>query len=200
MTAQFTEVNGKSGVQTPYNADFVTALKRRVPSAHWTGKTWLFDEASRPDVEALVAEFYPTGLQTVRITWPALDRDKPQIDGVDLATINRDLWGWKRNCSIEFRVISESVESGGSGRYPGLFGELVIEAKIRPGANISPTPESVEVIEDAQPEAAPEIENPLAQFSDQDLIAELRGRGYEVGATKSAQPNMFGGLEIAGVK
>lgn len=198
-TAQFVEINGKPGVKTPYNADFVTALKRRVPSAQWEGfkKTWLFDKASRPDVEALVGEFYPTGLQTVRITWPSLDRDKPQIDGVDLASISRDSWNWKRNCPVEFRVISESLKSGGSAKYPGLFGELIIEAKIRADANISPIPESVEVIEEVVP---PEVvaENPLAQFGDQELIAELRSRGYEVGTAKIENP--FGGLEIAGVK
>lgn len=177
MSVKFIESSkeGRLGVTTPYNADFVKRLKQQVPSAKWNGNAWFFDEISKSDVEELVNEFYPSddALQKVIITWSHLHRDNPQIDGVSLANVNRDYWNWRNNCPIQFKVISVDIESGGSRKSPGLYGSLTIEARIRPNASISPKPDSIEIIENGQ-----EF-NPLAKFSTEELLAELKKRGIK---------------------
>jgi hypothetical protein len=65
------------------------------------------------------------------------------------------------------------IESGGSRKSPGLYGSLTIEARIRPNASISPKPDSIEIIENGQ-----EF-NPLAKFSTEELLAELKKRGIK---------------------
>lgn len=169
------KIEGRSGVISPYNADFVKELKRNVPSAKWNGSAWFFDDISRPDVEELVAKFFPgrESLQRVIITWNELVRDDPQIDGVSLATINRDWWNWKKNCPIQFKVVKADIDSGGSRKNPGLFGNLVIEAFIRPGASVKPIPDNMEVIENGKEY------NPLEIFPTEDLVAELKRRDYD---------------------
>lgn len=174
MTVEFKEskIKGRWGVFTPYNGDFVKALKANVPSAKWNGEGWFFDEISKADVEKLVETFFPShdALDTVVIEWD-LNRDNPQIDGTSLATVERDYWNWKKNCPVEFRVVESEISSGGSRKNPGLYGRLVIEAKIRPGANFSPEPLQVEVVENG------DVPNPLAEFLTEDLVAELKRRG-----------------------
>lgn len=166
------KIEGRAGVFTPFNRAFVDELKRNVPSAKWNGEAWFFDEMSRSEVEALVEKYFPgeDTFETVRIEWD-LSRDDPQIDGVSLASIDRDFWSWRRDCPVQFKVIEAGdVNSGGSRKNPGLFGKLVIEAKVRPGAMITPKPVSVIVVENG---VAP---NPLSNFSTEALIAELKRR------------------------
>ena len=142
---------GRIGVFTPFNGDFVKELKSMIPSAKWNGEGWFFDEISQNQVEKLVEKYFPSedALQLVRIEWE-LSRDDPQVDGISLASISRDYWNWRKNCPIQFKVIENDATSGGSRKSPGLYGRLVIEAKIRPDANISPEPKSVAVIEDLE--------------------------------------------------
>jgi hypothetical protein len=134
--------SGKLGIETPYNAKFVEELKVNMASGV---------------------------LQKVRITWD-LSREAPQIDGVNLASITRDWWNWRKDCPVDFKVVEQDLDSGGSRKSPGLFGKLVIETSVRPGADISPSAK-VEIIE------AGEKPNPLADFSTEELLAELKRRG-----------------------
>lgn len=110
----------------------------------------------------------------VRITWN-LNRDSPEIDGIALANISRDWWSWRQgafNCPVDFKVIEQNLKSGGSRNNPGLYGKLVIEATISPDADISPAAE-VTIIENG------EAPNPLASFSTEELLAELKARGIK---------------------
>lgn len=163
--------NGKLGIETPYNAKFVSELKASVPSAKWSRPYWTINPSGEDQAKELLTKFYPppTNLQKVRITWN-LERDAPQIDGVNLASINRDWWNWRKDCPIDFKVIEQDLYSGGSRKSPGLYGTLIIEASIRPDADISPSAE-IEIIEDG------EKPNPLAAFSTEELLAELKRRG-----------------------
>lgn len=167
--------NGQLAIKSPYNGNFVKDLKTLVPSADWKGQRWIINASGRDQAEALLEQYYPPEdqLQTVRIEW-LLERDNPQIDNVNLASISRDYWSWKRNCPIDFKVIEQSIDSGGSRNNPGLYGKLVIEAAIRPDAKITPLPTSIKIIEEG------ETPNPLADFSTEALVAELTRRGYEV--------------------
>jgi hypothetical protein len=166
------KIEGRTGVQTPYNADFVKELKTKVPSAKWSGKAWFFDDIALDDVKKLVSKYFPQEeqLNTARITWQ-LHRDDPQIDGISLASINRDYWNWRADCPVQFKVIEADIAAGGSRRSPGLYGNLIIEAKIRPEARITPEPKSVEILENG------DTPNPLTGISTEDLFAELERRG-----------------------
>lgn len=167
-----TEKDGKLLISSPYNGEFVAELKKSVPSAQWTGKRWAINISGKAQAENLLSKYYPSSeqLQTVKIEWD-LDRDNPQIDGTSLASVSRDVWNWRKDCPIDFKVIEQEVKSGGSRNHPGLFGKLVIEVAIRPDAVISPQPVSIDTV---KPGEAP---NPLAVFSTEDLLAELARRG-----------------------
>lgn len=163
--------SGKLGIETPYNAKFVEELKANIPSASWSRPYWTIAPSGEDQAKELLTKYFPASgvLQKVRITWD-LAREAPQIDGVNLASISRDWWNWRKDCPIDFKVIEQDLDSGGSRKNPGLFGKLVIETSVRPGADISPSAK-VEIIE------AGEKPNPLADFSTKELLAELKRRG-----------------------
>lgn len=167
--------SGKFAISSPYNAAFVEELKKSVPSARWSGGFWVINASGKEQAEKLLAQYYPSDdqLQKVRISW-SLDRDDPKIDGVSLASVSRDCWSWRRDCPIDFKIVSQDLESGGSRKNPGLYGELVIETKIRPGAKVEPSA-NVEILEDGENPNP----NPLADFSDKELLAELERRGVK---------------------
>lgn len=163
--------SGNLGIQTPYNGSFVNDLKASVPSARWSAPYWIIKPSGREQAEKLLGKYFPTEetLQKVRIEWE-LDRDNPTIDGTSLASVSRDYWKWRTDCPIDFKIIEQELESGGSRKSPGLYGKLVIETAIRPDALIEPSAE-IQVIEDG------ETPNPLAEFSTEELLAELKRRG-----------------------
>lgn len=163
--------SGNIGIETPFNEAFKDELKALVPSAKWQAPHWIINPSGLDQAKKLLAKYYPTEdlLQKVRIKWE-LDHDPPEIDGVALASVYRDWWSWRNNCPINFKVVTQGVATGGSHKNPGLYGPLIIEAKIRPGAKIYPSAE-VTILEDG------ETFNPLASFSDDELLVELARRG-----------------------
>jgi len=141
---------GRIGVQTrTYNADFVEELRRMVPSAKWSGTMWFFGESAKSQVVAIIEKYWPdesaANYQNVRISWN-LVRDQPRIDGAGLAYVSQGSWSWWPECPIKFTVIVNEAKSGGSIKNPVLNGRLVIEARIRIGARISPNAEEVEIL------------------------------------------------------
>lgn len=166
-------INGTTGIETPYNEAFKNELKALVPSTKWQAPYWVIKSSGEEQAQQLLAKYFPpeSELQKVRIKWD-LNRDAPEIDGVGLASVNRDWWGWRKDCTIDFQVIEHDLTSGGSRKSPGLYGKLIIEATIRPGATISPSAE-VTIIE------AGEVPGPLAGFSPEELLAELEARGVK---------------------
>jgi hypothetical protein len=165
--------DGNFGIKTPFNADFKDELKALIPSAKWQSPCWIIKASGKEQAKQLLAKYFPpeNELQKVRIEWD-LNRESPEIDGIGLANISRDWWGWRKDCPIDFKIIEQNLDSGGSRKNPGLYGQLVIEVAIRPGADISPSAE-VTVIEDG------EKANPLAGYSTEDLLAELEARGVK---------------------
>ena len=163
--------SGKLGIKTPYNESFVKELKASVPSSSWSRPYWTIAPSGEDQAKELLAKYFPAKeiLTKVRITWD-LSREAPQIDGVNLASISRDWWNWRKDCPLDFKVIEQDLESGGSQKNPGLFGKLIIEASVRPGAIVTPKAE-IEIVE------AGEKPNPLAGFSTEELLAELKRRG-----------------------
>ncbi len=165
--------SGNLGIKAPFNGAFKDELKALVPSAKWQRPYWIIKPSGEDQAKELLAKYYPpkAELQKVRIEWD-LDRESPEIDGVGLANINRDWWGWHKDCAIDFKIIEQDLSSGGSAKYPGLYGKLIIETIIRPDANISPKAE-IEIIENGT------VPNPLADFSTEELLAEIERRnGY----------------------
>lgn len=162
--------SGNLGIETPFNGTFKDELKALVPSARWQSPYWIIKPSGEEQVENLLAKYYPPDAmrQKVEIEWD-LDRESPEIDGVGLATISRDRWGWRRDCPIDFKIIEQDLKSGGSVKHPGLYGKLIIETTIRPGAVVSPMAQ-VKVIEEG------EKKNLLADFSTEDLLAEIERR------------------------
>lgn len=165
------------GIKTPFNADFKDELKTLVPSAKWQSPYWIIKPSGKEQAEELLAKYYPApeALQKVRIEWD-LDRESPEIDGVGLANISRDWWGWRKDCPIDFKIIEADIDSGGSRKNPGLFGTLIIEATIRPDANVSPAAD-VTIIENGE---APRPFTALDRYSTEELLAELEARGVSV--------------------
>ena len=164
------EVDGRVGIITPYNEAFKDELKAVTSSAKFrrTDGAWCFDEELRPEVMPLVDKFFTrTVWQRVTIR---LDRDDSlSIDGASLLYVNRDSWNFRRG-DVNFRVIEQAVQSGGSRANPHVSGTLVLDVEMREGAIIKPEPESVE------PVGEQEKPNPLANYAVDDLAAELARR------------------------
>lgn len=165
--------SGNIGIETPFNAAFKNELKALIPSAKWQSPLWIVSSLGEDQANELLEKYYPPEdeLQKVRIEW-ILDRESPEIDGINLASVSRDWWSWNKRCPIDFKIIEQELTSGGSSKYPGLFGKLSIETMIRPDAEISPKA-IVEIIENG------EVSNPLADFTTEELFAELETRGVK---------------------
>ncbi|MEE9612422.1 MAG: hypothetical protein V3W19_14305 [Desulfatiglandales bacterium] len=162
--------SGNLGIETPFNAAFKDELQALIPSANWLSPLWIISPLGEDQANELLAKYYPPQniLEKVRIEWD-LDRESPEIDGIGLANVSRDWWRWRKDCAIDFKVIEQSLTSGGSAKYPGLYGKLTVEVMIRPGAEISPRAVVV-TIKNGQ------VSNPLADFSTEELLAEIERR------------------------
>jgi hypothetical protein len=163
-------VDGRVGIVTPYNEQFKEELKAVTSSAKFrrADGAWCFDEELRPEVMPLVDKFFTrTSWQRVTIH---LDRDDNfSIDGANLLYVNRDNWSFRRG-DVNFRVVEQNLQSGGSRANPHVSGTLVLDVEMREGAIIKPEPKSVE------PVGEQEKPNPLANYAVDDLAAELARR------------------------
>lgn len=163
--------SGNLGIETSFNGAFKDELKALIPSAKWQSPYWVIKPNGEDQAKELLAKYYPleTELQKVRLEWN-LDRESPKIDGIRLANISRDWWGWRKDCPIDFKIIEQNLDSGGSAKYPGLYGKLIIEVTTRPDAKISPRAKIKMIEKGKKP-------NPLADFPTEDLLTELQSRG-----------------------
>lgn len=182
MSVQWLHANtdGRKAVKVPFNAEFNHELKQSVPSARFNqrGKReWSFDSAELPKVELLLEKYYLT-VQLMRVEWNGLHDSGVTIDGVDLLSVSRDWWGWRRDCPVGFRVVEASLESGGSRQYPNVSGDLVLDITCRPDAVFEPEPTSVTVLDEPIDER--QRPNPLLAYDDEALLAELARRGHRV--------------------
>lgn len=164
---------GRRAVATPYNAEFVKALRATVPSAKFLqiggDKVWEYDEEFQEDMELVLGEFY-TGAQWHELTFSLWKEANVSIDGIDLLWVNRDNWNFaKHTNSIQVKQVSNSLQSGGSRNNPHVSGELVVQVLMRPNAVISPAPETIAVIEQRPA-------NRLAAVPTADLLAEIARR------------------------
>lgn len=174
MGIKFVEsrAEGRMGIATPYNAQFVAELKEICPGAKYENvkePTWYFDEEAKEDVIALADKFFASA-RKMRVTWE-LSRDAAvTVDGVDLVTVNRD-YAKVRGSDFRAKVIESVLKAGGSRNNPHVSGRLVLELAIRPDALFSPEPESIEELPEQEPY------NPLAAVPTADLVAEIARRG-----------------------
>lgn len=168
-------IDGRIGVISPYNQLFVEELKRSVMSCKWKDgsgiEAWFFDEEFKEDALPVLEKFYGNP-QWHRVEF-ALDRDdNVTVDGVDMFSVFRDYWNWRRSFPFKRKVVEEKVSSGGSRRYPHLSGHLIIEIECRPDAVFDPEPVSV------TPVGERPKNNRLAVYPTGDLLAELARRGH----------------------
>lgn len=174
---------GRVGVHTPYNEEFVRELKLLVPSAKFSKATkavWFFDEEAKADVVALVAKYF-VNVRKVAVAWELSRCTDVTIDGARVLSIYQDNWSLARSGDVEARVINNSLSCVGSRRYPSVSGELVLEVLMREGAVISPEPISVEPSPEPQPSP-----NPLAAVPVGDMLIEMQRRGDELVGTVEA--------------
>lgn len=169
------KVEGRIGVVTPFNGQFVEELKALSSSAKFdrAAGAWFFDEEVKPEVLALVEKFFTSPRPWVRIEWGLRSEAAVTIDGIDLFWISRDRWNWRRDGGLEYRIIEQDLRSGGSMRYPNISGRAVIEIALRAGAVIRPEPDSIQPLEKEPKRPV----NPLEHFDTADLLAELERRG-----------------------
>lgn len=165
-------IEGRVRIDAPYNRAFKDRLKEVVPSATWVGGMWEYDEEAQPLVTELVNAFY------VHVTWKRIEFDfgsrggNPEIDGASLARVQRDYFRWQSD--IALKVVESDIESGGSRRYPALFGRVVLDVLIRDGAEISPEPISIsDALEVYRPD-------PLAGVSAGQMLKAMHGRETEL--------------------
>jgi len=166
------EVVGRIGVDTPFNEPFKDELKALVPSAKWGGYNnpyWFFDEEAKPDVIPILDKYFGNQVWQ-RITWTGVREGRISIDGASLVFVSRDYWKF-RSDDVTFRVVEQDLSSGGSRNNPVIAGDLVVEALVRPGADIYPEPAGVEEI------GEPEKKNPLGLYPADMLAQELIRRG-----------------------
>ena len=161
-----------AGIKSPYNADFVKQLKKSVPGCKWnsSSKVWFFEKIHLDTVLSLANEFWPNPetLNTYLIDWGLDGHSAPKIDGVEIINLNRDSWTWRNNCPFTIKPIEVDIKTGGSRRNPTVEGKFLVEVKLREGAQLTPEPDSMEIINEATQKP-----NPLESFSDDDLIKEL---------------------------
>lgn len=166
------EVDGRVGLVCPYNDNFRVELCALVPGARFDRRSsaWLFDEEQRHLVTPLVDRYF-TDTCWQRVTLELRSNDGVGVDGANLISMTRDRWWWRRDTAVRFRVVECDITAGGSRRYPYVSGRLVLDIDMRLGAEVSPSPIDVVVLDEQEPG------NPLANYATADLLAELARRG-----------------------
>lgn len=167
---------GRMGVCTPYNEEFVRELKQVVPSAKFakTPKSvWFFDEEAKGEVMALVRKYF-VDVRKVLVKWDLSRATEVTVDGARVISIFRDNWVVSRE-DVPPKVIRNGLSCTGSHRYPSVTGELVLEVLMRDGAIIYPEPTSIEDSPEPQPKPNPLVAVPVA-----DMLAEVERRGEEL--------------------
>lgn len=170
------EIEGRRGVQTPYNAEFVTQLKNIIPSATYDkiqGKpTWFYDEEDQAIVTDLVSHFF-INVQWLRLGFNFSGDYEVSVDGVHLIRLNRDDYTWRGDFRI--KVIEDEIRTGGSRRNPKLSGTAVIDVLCRPDAEIYPEPVFVK-----ESSVENHIPNPLDGVPAKDMLDNLSRRMGEL--------------------
>jgi len=165
-----------------YHPNLPTAAKRL--GGRWDGarKTWTFDARDEERVRKMARRIYgtdgsaPVQLITVRhrITTSDAMNDTVWLGGRQIATRRgRDL-----DVQLGEGVIiieGRFPEGGGSVKYPALKGDgVVLEIRDLPASLVRPEEGTDTWLVETVP--APEAPNPLADYIDDQLLAELRRR------------------------
>ena len=127
--------SGRLAVETPYNAGFVSELKRRVPAARWNRPYWTFPAEARATVEEIVAKYFPpeTAKRRYRVRFQGLERESgPVLAGMPLVDYGRDGHRFRHPDIIE--VVEDNLRAGGSRRNPHISGDFEVILKATPEA------------------------------------------------------------------
>lgn len=141
---------GRIAVIAPYNVTANNEYRRLM--GVWgrvnDDRAWLFDASHRAHLEQYLDAMFPlkSDLQEVVITFQmakAIDGEQftdtdeaPAIDGVELLSFGRDYVG-RINHAAVIEVVENTLDHGGSARYPRLSGMLKVRARIRSGASLT---------------------------------------------------------------
>ena len=127
--------SSRLAVETPYNAGFVSELKRRVPAARWNRPYWTFPAEARATVEEIVAKYFPpeTAKRRYRVRFQGLERESgPVLAGMPLVDYGRDGHRFRHPDIIE--VVEDNLRAGGSRRNPHISGDFEVIVKATPEA------------------------------------------------------------------
>jgi hypothetical protein len=119
-------------VRTPYNKYFVEEV-RMIPTRRWTGEAWEFNEAYRPEVEALVRKYFPLEVEEYSLhtlighsTLVEGVEYSPEIDGIGFISFSRDYAKAYNKGYPHIEILYQKLTPGGSRRHPHWGGKVVL--------------------------------------------------------------------------
>lgn len=101
--------DGRASIYTPFNRDFVAAIKTNIGGRRWDtdNKCWTVPEESLPQVRQIMMDVYG-------------ETDLPDTCGsVTVRVTFKDEWSVKRDDAVLFRKVLASARSRDSGARPG---------------------------------------------------------------------------------
>lgn len=159
---------------SPYHPDLPSSAK--AIGGRWSGYAWYFDARDEERVRSLAKDIYGFGEPTVTIRYVV---DNRECSGKQLFKFGR-LIAERRGRDSQVRlgdgviiVEGKFPSSAGSSKYPAIAShttKVVLEIRDVPVNLIDVDDPKIQVIGE-MPE-----ENPLASFSDEQLLAEIKRR------------------------
>lgn len=177
-------------VQTPYDSKYISELKKTISGYKWdpNRKVWLIPVDAEPVMQELLKKYFnysggPTE-KNVTIIITAKKELSTAADAVRFGPIPiAKASGRDSGAKVMQNVymLKGEIRSGGSTKHWMTY---VAEGSV---FKVKHVPISiaqqgdprwdVEIVEEDTPEKTLEIENPLSQFSDEEIIAEAKRRG-----------------------
>lgn len=173
----------------PYHPDLPARARQLGGKFDGYAKSWAFDGRDEARVRALAREIYGTDGEssetvTVRVNLDQLrDVQSLWMFGREIARRPERDWAVRLGEGVVV-VAGGFPDRGGSVKHPRIDAEpgTILEVRDVPAAHadLSTYAHAIEIVTEAQQTQVPETANPLAEYSTEALIAELRRRGIEV--------------------
>lgn len=189
MTVRIERQGNSVILSAPYHPDLPARARQLGGKFDGYTKSWTFDSRDEARVRALAREIYGTDGEASKTIAVRVHVDR-FLDARSLWLFGREIArrperDWAVRLGEGVVVISGGFPaSGGSVKNPRLAAEpgTVLEVRDVPAnhADLTTYADLIEIVTEEQAAQAPETANPLAEYSTEALIAELRRRGIEV--------------------
>ena len=173
----------KVKVYSPFNREFINEAKKL--NGKWDGSAWVFDPRDEQRVRDICKDIYGYGYSvdnavTVQVKYSRINEQALWRFGRKI--LERGARDWNVKLGDNVVIVSGSFgSSGGSRRYPVIGASVgddpvVLEIRNVPRPMVDNDGGEYEIVGEQEESK----DQRFTEFSDEELLVELRSRGYDV--------------------